>query len=101
MAAEIPCVATGVGGIPDVIEHEESGLLTPAGDALTLSRHLARLADDATLRSKIASGGRRRAIDAFSDDAMHHQYQQLYLELAGQNCPAGKSAAGRSGHGES
>ena len=99
MAAGVPCVATDVGGIPDVIDHEESGLLAPAGDALALSRHLARLAGDSTLRAKIASRGLRRAVDSFSDDAMHHQYQQLYSELAGLNQRAGRAVAGRSGQG--
>jgi len=101
MAAEIACVATDVGGIPDVIEHEQSGLLAPAGDALALARYLARLADDTTLRSRIAGRGHRRAIDSFSDDAMHLQYQRLYLELAGPIDRTRKADVDRSGQGVS
>ncbi|XZE54233.1 glycosyltransferase [Planctomycetaceae bacterium SH139] len=101
MAAGIACVATNVGGIPDVIEHEASGLLAQAGDALALSRHLARLADDTKLRSMLADQGQQRAIEVFSDDAMHQQYQQLYLELSGRIDRTRKSNVNRSGRGVS
>ena len=47
----IPVVATPVNAIPDVVEHEKNGLLVPVGDVDALAAALARLLDDAGLRT--------------------------------------------------
>ncbi len=53
--AEVPVVATNVGGIPDVVTHEVTGLLVPPGDANALAGALATLLSDATKRSAYAT----------------------------------------------
>lgn len=54
MAAQLPCVATDVGSVREVLIHEESGLLVPPEDALALSRALRRMMADAALREQCA-----------------------------------------------
>lgn len=46
MSMGLPVVAPAVGGIPDIVEHEHTGLLFPAGDAGALAAHLGRLFED-------------------------------------------------------
>jgi glycosyltransferase involved in cell wall biosynthesis len=58
MAAGVPCVATAVGGVPEVVTDGEEGLLVPAGDPAALADALSALADSAALRS---GAGRRAA----------------------------------------
>ncbi len=58
MAVGLPVVASRTGGIPSVVAHEESGLLTAPGDREALHEALARLADDRNLRRRL---GRRAA----------------------------------------
>ncbi len=81
MAAALPVVATRVGGVAEVVEHEVTGLLAPAGDDVALAAHLVRLANDPTLRSQMGRSGRERAAARFSEDAMLRRYADLYDEM--------------------
>jgi phosphatidyl-myo-inositol dimannoside synthase len=61
MAAGRAIVASGVGGIPDVIESERNGLLVPPGDPTALAAALRRLRENAELRSCLASAAKDTA----------------------------------------
>lgn len=60
MAAGVPVVASAVGGVPEIVRHEESGLLVPPGDPAALAVALGRLLDDRALARRLAAGGRER-----------------------------------------
>lgn len=62
MAMELPCVATHIAGVPELIRDGVDGLLVPPSDAEALAKALARLMDDADLRRKIARNGRARVV---------------------------------------
>ncbi len=57
LAIEVPVVSTSVSGIPELIRHEETGLLVPERDAKALAAAIARLAKDKPLRQKLARNG--------------------------------------------
>lgn len=61
MAYEMAIVATEVGGIPEVLESEQTGLLVPAEDPRALADALCRLVADASLCGRLARNARRRA----------------------------------------
>jgi len=65
MAMEIPCIATWITGIPEIISHEKNGLLVPPGDAEALARSIARLMDDAGLRRVLGQQARLRILEKF------------------------------------
>jgi glycosyltransferase involved in cell wall biosynthesis len=65
MAMCVPVVASSVGGIPEAVDHERTGLLVRPGDRDALVAALDRLLDDPGLGSKLASAGRRRVLDEF------------------------------------
>jgi len=65
MAMEIPCVATWITGIPEIIRHEIDGLLAPPGDAEALARAIARLMDDPELRRSLGQQARLRILEKF------------------------------------
>ena len=53
-------VATAVGGLPDMIVDEETGLLVPPGDGRALRAAIDRLLADPALRSRLGAGARAR-----------------------------------------
>ncbi len=61
LASGIPTIASRVGGNPEIVEDGHSGLLFAKGDAADLASAVRRLAQDGTLRARLAKGGRRSA----------------------------------------
>jgi glycosyltransferase involved in cell wall biosynthesis len=86
MATGIPCVATDVGGIAEVVVDDETGLLAPAQDDARIAEHLARLATDQATRAAMGIAGRQRAVERFSDRQMHTAYHRLYCEITNLEC---------------
>jgi glycosyltransferase involved in cell wall biosynthesis len=60
MASELPVVGTHIMGVPELIEHERSGLLVPPARADALADALARLAQDPELRARLGRAARER-----------------------------------------
>lgn len=83
MAVGVAPVATSVGGNPEVVENERSGLLFPAGDHVALAARLQQLAGDPGRRQSLAFGARRRIESCFSLERMLANYAQMYGELVG------------------
>jgi colanic acid/amylovoran biosynthesis glycosyltransferase len=65
MAMEIPCVATWITGIPELIRHGIDGWLVPPGDEEQLADVIARLMDDAELRKRLGESARVRVQEKF------------------------------------
>jgi glycosyltransferase involved in cell wall biosynthesis len=80
MATGIACVATAVGGIPEVIEDGVSGLLVPAGATTALADTLERVLLDESLKSRLADEGGARAM-AFDIGRAARRLQALYEEM--------------------
>jgi len=77
-----PVVATRVGGIPEVVLDEETGLLVPPDDAAALAAALARLTRDARLREKLGLAARARVEQCFSVGRMTASFLEEYERLA-------------------
>lgn len=78
MAAGVPVVATQVGGIAEVIEHEVSGLLVPERDPGHLAGALQRVLTDVPARQKMIAAARETAGRRFSREEMHSRYADVY-----------------------
>jgi glycosyltransferase involved in cell wall biosynthesis len=59
----VACVASAVGGIPEILGNGEAGVPVPPGDATALARALAALMDDSARRASLAAAGRRLAAE--------------------------------------
>ena len=85
----VPSVSTAVGGVPEVVADESTGLLAPAGDVDALAVKLGRLLDDAQARRAMGDAAQRRADELFSAKAVVPRYEDLYaLVLNGLSTPA-------------
>jgi glycosyltransferase involved in cell wall biosynthesis len=81
MSNGVPVVASGVGGIPDMIT-EDCGMLVPPGEAMALAKAMLKLARDAKLRSAMGSAGRKRYRALFSPEAVLPILTATYISLA-------------------
>jgi glycosyltransferase involved in cell wall biosynthesis len=88
MALRIPVAATAIGAVPQIIAHEEDGLLVPPGDAGQLSSALARLLSDIELRGRLGDAGRRTVEERFSFERRMKRIGEIYDDLLAVPCAA-------------
>jgi len=84
MAAGKPVVASKVGGIPDLVKHDDTGLLVPPGDVDALSKALIRLLNDPEKAKRIGENGKEYC-NKFSLQAMLYKIDELYQDLLSSN----------------
>lgn len=89
MACELPCVSFDVGGVSDVVRHEETGLLAPAEDADGLRAAIERLLEDDALRHRLGARGRAVAEAEFSGRHVAARYTALYEKLVSNSLAMG------------
>jgi glycosyltransferase involved in cell wall biosynthesis len=87
MAHARPVVATGVGGLRDLVVDGETGLVVPPRDPAALRAALERLLADPELRRRLGSAGRERAREYFSWDAVTEATLAAYSDAAGTMGP--------------
>ena len=81
MALGIPSIATNVGGIPELIQHQHNGLLYNNGDIKMLARLIESLIDDANLIEKLQNNARKTALENFSIEKTIDQYETFFAAL--------------------
>jgi glycosyltransferase involved in cell wall biosynthesis len=90
MALRRPVVATAVGGVPEMIEHEQTGLLVPPRDAEALGAAIVRVLTDHPLADMLARAGHDFVHANFSLDNMVKAVAAIYEQSVA-------TAAARSG----
>ena len=66
MAMKLPVISTPVAGIPELVHHEENGLLVAPRDAAALAQALERLITDEALRKLYGDCGRKTVVEDFN-----------------------------------
>lgn len=77
MAAGCACIGSDVVGVREVIEHGNTGLLVPPGDAGELADALQRLLQAPALAAQLGQGARQRALSVHGRDRMWQRYRDL------------------------
>ena len=75
-----PSVSTSVGGIPEVLEDGESGVLVASGNSLDLAAAIDGLIEDKRLRLKLGTAAKAQAEEKFSAEVIVPQYEALYRQ---------------------
>jgi glycosyltransferase involved in cell wall biosynthesis len=78
MAAGVAVVASGVGGLPEVVDHGRTGLIVRDGDYATAVR---RLLDNPNLAAEFGAAGREKAMREFSVEKMVESTLSAYNEI--------------------
>lgn len=82
MDAELPIVATAVGGIGEMIVHGEHGLLVPRGDIVEIARSIAALLGDPDLGRTLTVAA-RQSLAAYSPEEYYAGVRSLFAKLVG------------------
>jgi glycosyltransferase involved in cell wall biosynthesis len=85
MAAGLPVLATGVGGIPAIVSDGESGFLVPPRDPEAMAAKLAQLGADPHLRRSMGRTGARLHREHWQAEAMIDGYARVLTELGARD----------------
>ena len=80
MAAGLPTIASNTGGIPDIIEHEQTGLLIETGNAQSLADAIERLVSDQALRNQLQTSAKEKLTE-FDIQHTTGLYDNLYKQV--------------------
>jgi glycosyltransferase involved in cell wall biosynthesis len=95
MASARPVVSTRLAGIPELVIHGETGMLTPPGDSTALGEMLGHLLCDPDLRLRLGHAGRARIEQHFRVEQTVAPLVQM-LEQSCSRRPAGDASVSRS-----
>ncbi len=96
MAMEIPCVASRITGIPELIDDGRDGLLFTAADERSLRAALARLIDSPALRQRLGKAAREKIVRQYNRDVNFSALARHFVrELDALQAPDGAEARKR------
>jgi len=82
-----PVLGTYHSGIPEMIQHEQTGLLSPEKDVNELAKNMKRLALDSSLREKMGAEGRKFVAEEFSAAKLRDKLALLYQKEIAEFAP--------------
>ncbi|AXI09330.1 N-acetyl-alpha-D-glucosaminyl L-malate synthase BshA [Oceanobacillus zhaokaii] len=83
-SCEVPCIATNVGGIPEVIKHEETGYLVDLGDIEQSAAYCIDLLTDEAKLTRISENAYLHARNTFHSASIVKQYLSVYDKVLSQ-----------------
>ncbi len=83
LSCGVPVVATDVGGLPEVVKHEVTGLLHPVGDVAAMAASVVRLLEDPSLHRRFALAAREDVLAHWQRGPKVDAYEALYERLLG------------------
>ena len=85
MSCEVPTVSSNVDGIPEVVQHGETGYTAPPDDHQQLANYIIKICSSDELARELGKQGRRRAIQHFNKDLMVEKYINCYKDVLDQS----------------
>src|SRR4029450_11415028 len=82
-ACGVPVVGSDAGGLPEVVQHTETGFLLPVGDIEGMAARTIELLKDDERSRTMGQAGRRRVTSLFGDDRIVTQYERYYERILG------------------
>lgn len=80
-----PVIVSNVGGLPEVVENEVSGIVVPCRDVEAIASALVRLVTNPDLRRQMGTAGRKRVLERYDWRASVESMLQIYRSLIRQN----------------
>ncbi len=89
MACEVPVVVSRTGGLLEVVQSGETGMLEPAGDLESMAADALKILGDDDLRERMGRRARQVALERFSHEHVIPLYEQFYQEIIERTPGAG------------
>jgi glycosyltransferase involved in cell wall biosynthesis len=81
LACGTPCVGFRVGGIPDMVTHQENGYLVEVGDVQGLADGVVWVLEDPERWERLSKAARKKAVDEYDQVKIAKRYLKLYESL--------------------
>ena len=81
LAAGTPVVATRTGGLPEIVSHNESGLLVPPRNPDSLADAIIRLAKDSQARERMGTAGKKFVHQEFEMEKLCDRVEEIYSQV--------------------
>lgn len=79
MATGVPVAATDVSGVPELVEHEKTGLLCPTDNVDAMAHILKRILTDQELRAQIITAANEKVHEVFNNKKLIHDLGEIYI----------------------
>jgi colanic acid/amylovoran biosynthesis glycosyltransferase len=86
MAMQIPCVAPGITGVPELIEHGVDGMLFTVADVEDLSKNIRALLDSPELRERIGRQARARVVREYDMARNTERFAAVLAQRLSRSC---------------
>ena len=81
MACEVPVISSSVGGLPELVVHNQTGYIAEIGDVERMAKYAVELLTNETKRGMFAKEGRKRAVEMFNLDKIVGEYERHYEKV--------------------
>lgn len=95
MAMEVPPISTRIAGIPELIDHERSGLLVPPGNTEELTEALESLLNEPAFHRELAAAGREKVLEEFDTHRSAAQLLAIFEEMLLEGAPKARATTAR------
>ncbi|MHB0830544.1 glycosyltransferase family 4 protein [Bacillus licheniformis] len=78
--AGLPIIVSDAGGLPEIVEHNVTGMVTPKGDAQAICNSINQLLEDETLRKTLGSNAHKFAMEYWNMDEAVNKVLDIYQQ---------------------
>jgi glycosyltransferase involved in cell wall biosynthesis len=86
-ACGVPVVAFNIGGLPDIVEHQQSGWLAPPFEVDSLAKGILWVLSDPVQWQTLSIEARKIARSRFSPEVVVEKYLRIYEEALNRSAP--------------
>jgi glycosyltransferase involved in cell wall biosynthesis len=92
MAASLPIAATRVGGVPEIVENNESALLVPVNDPDAMAAALVRILSDQNLAERLTTNSAALVANQFTPEKYVRALVEIYREVIDRRAKDGDTS---------
>ncbi len=81
LACGLPCITTSIGGLPELVIHNETGYLAEIGDVERMAKYAIDLLTNSNKYKKFSENARKRAVEFFNKEKIVSIYEEYYKRI--------------------